>query len=83
MSYVGDVRVLETLDLSNNAFTGVLPAFKKLVYLKTLVLFNNNIEGDFPGTACDGQALRYIDMSGNHLRGLPTLPSDRLLSLKP
>lgn len=69
-SYIGDAIVLETLDFSNNAFTGILPALQKLTYLKTLILSNNKLEGDFPGTACDGDALRTVDISNNRMRGM-------------
>jgi hypothetical protein len=72
--YVANAIVLESLDLSYNAFSGVLPSLEKLTHLKVLILSNNQFEGDFPGAICDGPALRTIDMSNNAMKGMLFLP---------
>ena len=51
ISVLGALSNLETLDLSNNAFSGTIPdMFDQLFRLHELVLANNKFEGSIPHT---------------------------------
>lgn len=65
---------LQTLDLSSNQFTGVIPSETFGVYhLSSLNLSRNNLSGQIPGELNNLGALRTIDLSWNSFYG--PLPS--------
>ncbi|XWS28936.1 hypothetical protein CRYUN_Cryun25bG0114500 [Craigia yunnanensis] len=70
ISYIGSILTLEFLDLSSNAFHGVIPS--GIVNLKNLVLLNlssNNFEGTFPSGFSNFKRLKYLDLRSNGFSG--------------
>ncbi|GMI92088.1 hypothetical protein like AT2G27060 [Hibiscus trionum] len=67
---IGSIRSLELLDISVNAFHGVIPS--SIANLKDLVLLNlssNNFEGTFPSGFSNLKRLKYIDFRSNGFSG--------------
>jgi Leucine-rich repeat (LRR) protein len=70
----GDLRQLKHLDLSNNAYSGVLCSeLGVLTQLTSLRLANNSFIGVLGSELSQLTALRELDVSNNRLRG--TVPS--------
>ncbi|XVF46388.1 hypothetical protein PTKIN_Ptkin03bG0022800 [Pterospermum kingtungense] len=70
ISNIGSIVSLEFLDLSSNAFHGVIPS--GIVNLKNLVLLNlssNNFEGTFPSGFSNLKRLKYLDFRSNRFSG--------------
>ncbi|XVF20200.1 hypothetical protein REPUB_Repub11eG0177300 [Reevesia pubescens] len=70
ISNIGSILSLEFLDLSSNAFHGVIPS--GIVNLKSLVLLNlssNNFEGTFPSGFSNLKKLKYLDLQSNGFSG--------------
>ncbi|XVF68619.1 hypothetical protein PTKIN_Ptkin11bG0016100 [Pterospermum kingtungense] len=70
ISKVGSLLSLEFLDLSNNAFHGVIPS--GIVNLKKLVLLNlssNHFEGPSPSGFSNLKRLKYLDLGSNGFSG--------------
>ncbi|XVE59125.1 hypothetical protein DITRI_Ditri05aG0020400 [Diplodiscus trichospermus] len=70
ISNIGSIQSLEFLDLSSNAFHGVIPS--GIVNLKNLVLLNlssNNFEGIFPSGFSSLRRLNYLDLRSNGFSG--------------
>ncbi|KAK8641523.1 hypothetical protein V6N13_010923 [Hibiscus sabdariffa] len=67
---IGSIRSLEFLDLSVNAFHGVIPS--GIANLKDLVLLNlssNSFEGTFPSGFGNLRRLKYLDLRSNGFSG--------------
>lgn len=67
---VGSIESLAYLDLSHNAFHGVMPS--DLTHLENLVLLNlsfNKLEGKVSSGFGDFERLMYIDLRGNGFSG--------------
>lgn len=61
---------MESLDLSGNALTGVLPSdIGNMGRLKLLNLANNHLSGKMPSELNKLGALEYLDLSGNQFKG--------------
>ncbi|KAJ4816380.1 receptor like protein 9 [Rhynchospora pubera] len=71
------VGMLQELDLSQNEFTGELPAcIRNLTSLTYLDLSNNHLQMKFPTPVfADLTSLVYLSLSGNQLEGLLLLSS--------
>ncbi|KAK8581494.1 hypothetical protein V6N13_144517 [Hibiscus sabdariffa] len=70
ISNIGSIRSLEFLDLSVNAFHGVIPS--GIANLKDLVLLNlssNSFEGTFPSGFSNLKRLKYLDLRSNGFSG--------------
>ncbi|XWS74251.1 hypothetical protein CRYUN_Cryun02cG0199400 [Craigia yunnanensis] len=70
ISNIGSILSLEFLDLSSNAFHGVIPS--GIVNLKKLALLNlssNNFEGTFPSGFSNLKSLKYLDLRSNGFSG--------------
>lgn len=62
------LKNIRTLAMNNNAFTGVIPDLKDLVFLRTLRMGNNKFNGEVP--ALDNMhILNTVDLSRNELSG--------------
>ncbi|KAI3773442.1 hypothetical protein L1987_47971 [Smallanthus sonchifolius] len=62
---------LSLLDISNNRFTGLIPAWiSNMSYLSKLAVRNNSLGGPFP---CGATSLSFLDISQNHFTR--TIPS--------
>ncbi|XP_061371299.1 pollen receptor-like kinase 4 [Gastrolobium bilobum] len=82
MGLSGLINVVTLLELSNfnsfsvinNSFEGPMPAFKKLLSLRTLFLSNNKFSGDIPDDAFDGMGrLKRVFLAENGFTGhIPT-----------
>lgn len=69
--YVLDKTDLESLDISDNKFTGALPAeIRQLKNLKVLKASNNQMTG-VPAEIGQLSKLELLDLSNNRLTGLP------------
>ncbi|KAK2451597.1 protein NSP-INTERACTING KINASE [Trifolium repens] len=68
---------LQTLDLSNNRFSGFIPSsLSQLNNLQYLRLNNNSLSGPFPVTLAKITQLAFLDLSYNNLSGpLPKFPA--------
>ncbi|KAF8083882.1 hypothetical protein N665_0748s0026 [Sinapis alba] len=64
---------LKILDLSDNGLNNsILPFLRFATSLKTLILGNNMMEGDFPMKGiCKWKTLQELDVSGNEFEGQP------------
>lgn len=61
---------MESLDLSGNALTGVLPSdIGNMGRLRLLNLANNHLSGKMPSELSKLGALEYLDLSGNQFKG--------------
>ncbi|KAL5818394.1 hypothetical protein ACOSQ4_022236 [Xanthoceras sorbifolium] len=61
---------LESLDLSGNSLTGVLPSdIGNMARLKVLDLANNHFSGQLPSELNKISVLEYLDLSGNNFKG--------------
>ncbi|KAA3489572.1 putative inactive receptor kinase [Gossypium australe] len=66
ISNIGSIRSLQFLDLSVNAFHGVIPS--GIANLKDLVLLNlssNSFDGTFPSGFSNLKRLKYLDLRSN------------------
>ncbi|KAG4198677.1 hypothetical protein ERO13_A05G101300v2 [Gossypium hirsutum] len=70
ISNIGSIRSLQFLDLSVNAFHGVIPS--GIANLKDLVLLNlssNSFDGTFPSGFSNLKRLKYLDLRSNVFSG--------------
>ncbi|MBA0866809.1 hypothetical protein Goshw_024633 [Gossypium schwendimanii] len=70
ISNIGSIRSLQFLDLSDNAFHGVIPS--GIANLKDLVLLNlssNSFDGTFPSGFSNLKRLKYLDLRSNVFSG--------------
>ncbi|KAL9242181.1 hypothetical protein vseg_016207 [Gypsophila vaccaria] len=63
------IKNLKTLSLSNNSFSGPLPAFKQLTGLRALYVSSNKFSGEIPGDFFAGMTLRRVWLSDNEFSG--------------
>lgn len=67
---LGNLPLLEKLDLDNNQLSGVIPAeLSQLANLKTLSLFGNQLRGEIPGILGNLAHLQLLDLSNNQVTG--------------
>ncbi|KAG4983243.1 hypothetical protein JHK82_028079 [Glycine max] len=66
-------QVFQTLDLSDNRITGMLPSHSNWTYLRKLDLSNNHLKNDLHGEIHSHirnlGSLEFLDLSGNHFFG--------------
>ena len=68
--FLGSLRNLRYLDLSNCYFGGRIPIpFESLPHLKYLNLSNNGLDGVIPHRLGDLSNLQFLDLSNNYLEG--------------
>uniref|UniRef100_A0A2P2IP91 Uncharacterized protein MANES_12G141100 n=1 Tax=Rhizophora mucronata TaxID=61149 RepID=A0A2P2IP91_RHIMU len=61
---------MESLDLSHNSLTGILPSdIGNMGRLKLLSVSNNNLSGQLPTELSKLAYLQYLDLSGNKFQG--------------
>ncbi|CAJ2666384.1 unnamed protein product [Trifolium pratense] len=73
-SFLGSLKDLTYLDLSNCYFGGQIPIqFESLSNLKYLNLSYNNLDGLIPHQLGDLSNLQFLDLNNNHLEG--SIPS--------
>ncbi|KAK2420721.1 receptor protein EIX2 [Trifolium repens] len=73
-SFLGSLRNLKYLDLSNSFFGGKIPIqFESLSNLKYMNLSNNNLDGLIPHQLGDLPNLEFLDLNHNYLEG--SIPS--------
>ncbi|XP_009145147.1 receptor-like protein 9b [Brassica rapa] len=72
---LGKLPKLKILDLSDNGLNNsILPFLRFATSLKTLILGNNMMEGDFPMKGiCKWKTLQELDVSRNEFEGQPPL----------
>ncbi|CAL5020908.1 unnamed protein product [Urochloa decumbens] len=66
---IGNLTFLESLNMSTNNFSGVLPPLYRLHKLQQLVLYKNSLEGAIPDSLANRSNLNYLELSGNFLTG--------------
>jgi len=79
---LGNLTILNTLDLSFNNFVGQIPPLNHLQQLQTLILNNNSLQGTIPDTLTNCTDLSTLNLTGNMLVG--AIPSNigRLFNLQ-
>uniref|UniRef100_A0A0D9VIB7 Receptor kinase-like protein Xa21 n=1 Tax=Leersia perrieri TaxID=77586 RepID=A0A0D9VIB7_9ORYZ len=78
---VGNLTSLHTLDLSNNQFSGQIPALGNLQKMHFLNLSFNSLDGPIPDSLTNCSNLRIIDLYSNSLEGEIPLKIDLLSDL--
>ena len=68
-SSLGNLTLLNTLDLGNNSFSGPIPLLNKLQNLNKLSLWGNLLEGVIPVGLTNCSNLVGLDLSENNLVG--------------
>ncbi|PWZ29821.1 putative LRR receptor-like serine/threonine-protein kinase [Zea mays] len=68
-SSLGNLTFLQTLDLSNNSFSGPLPLLNKLRNLDLLLLGSNHLGDVIPDWLTNSSNLVGLDLSENNLTG--------------
>ncbi|XP_057785108.1 putative receptor-like protein kinase At3g47110 [Salvia miltiorrhiza] len=69
-SEIGNLNGLQTLDLSENQFTGFIPeTMGKLKQVVVLYLYSNQLQGYIPRDLCNISNLGYLYLSSNMLTG--------------
>ncbi|CBI32052.3 unnamed protein product, partial [Vitis vinifera] len=69
---IGELQVLEQLDLSENLLSGKIPvSLTNITTVQDIDLSNNSLEGEIPFPSCSGQMpfLRFLALHHNHLTG--------------
>ena len=80
---IGDMRMLESLDLSRNQLSGQLPpSLSSLSFLSALNLSYNNLTGGIP-TGTQLQSLDQSSFIGNQLCGPPLVKACSVIAAMP
>jgi hypothetical protein len=66
---VGNLTMLNYLDLSHNNFAGPMPILGRLQNLQYLLLNNNNLSGVIPDALANCSGLMYVYLTSNSLVG--------------
>ncbi|XP_057449319.1 LRR receptor-like serine/threonine-protein kinase RGI5 [Lotus japonicus] len=82
-SFTWNLPYLETLDVSNNYFSGHIPdSFSNLTRLRRLGLSANSFSGEIPSSIGSLSSLEELYLDNNHLEGAIPRSFNGLVSLK-
>ncbi|KAG5089433.1 hypothetical protein GLYMA_01G169500v4 [Glycine max] len=83
LSFTWNLPYLQTLDLSNNYFSGQIPySFSNLTRLSRLSLSSNSFSGEIPSSLGTLSNLQELYLDNNNLRGTIPQSFDNLANLK-
>ncbi|KAK7307502.1 hypothetical protein VNO77_40630 [Canavalia gladiata] len=83
LSFSWNLSYLETLDISNNYFSGLIPdSLSKLTRLRRLSLSSNSFSGEIPSSLCSLSNLQELYLDNNNLIGTVPQSFNNLVNLK-